>query len=133
MREQRKEELQQHIRDVNKEFRKMNPDLSSDDGLIEQTAPASIVPEEQEEEYVDEDKYTTVTVEAMGEESEDEDAAQKPSLPSTAPQSTTKTKPSVPAKKKRKKFRYESKAERQETRRRQKAKNSREAKARKEK
>ncbi|QIX01282.1 hypothetical protein AMS68_006799 [Peltaster fructicola] len=135
MREQRKEDLQQHVRDVNKELRKMNPDLSSDDEeLLDEEVPitASTPLDEQEEEYVDEDKYTTVTVEAMGEESEGEvDAIDNP-VPDTFKESTAKQSRLFP-RKEEKKFRYESKHERQETRRKQKAKNSREAKARREK
>ncbi|KAK1047644.1 hypothetical protein LTR74_017713, partial [Friedmanniomyces endolithicus] len=81
MRDQRKKDLEQHIAEFNAELRKQNPDLSEAesgaegaDGEKDHAGSAAEPPEEvgQEDEYVDEDKYTTVTVEAMGGSEEDE-------------------------------------------------------------
>ena len=83
----------------------------------------------QDEEFVDEDKYTTVTVEAMdrpGEESEDDRIPIHPQRVVNGDAKTTKKRmPSKDdkAKVKKKKFRYESKAERSATRQKQKSKN----------
>lgn len=108
-------------------------------------------PLEQDEEFVDEDKYTTVTVEAMdpaGDAFEDddarvegEDASSKQVNGHAGSSAVEKNKkkrprskdPSNPnaVKKKKKQFRYESKAERQAGRQKQKLKN-RAAKARRE-
>ena len=101
------------------------PDTSKD--------PAST----KEDEYVDEEKYTTVTVEPMNDETTEEDAElQKPSRTkrtqlgvSNQPKKSSKThRQSIErAKKKRKKFRYESKSERKLGKLQQKAKNNRAA------
>lgn len=84
----------------------------------------------QDEEFVDEDKFTTVTVEAMGdprEGSDESDPEPKAKEAVTngeakAPKKETGNRASKPKQKKRK-FRYESKAERQVTRQKQKSKN----------
>lgn len=91
---------------------------------------------DREEEYVDEDRYTTVTVEAvdiskegfskvMGEDS-DESETEAPVLV----EKEEKSKKVWPKKAPRKKFRYESKAERKVTRGKQKAGNKAKADAR---
>jgi len=100
------------------------------------------------DEYVDEDKYTTVTIQEMGDPDEWDDsdgerkaAAAKATAAAengeTGPEAKkkrvwTKERPTntKPKKKKKKKFTYESKAERQKTRSKQKAKNSEAAKKR---
>lgn len=96
---------------------------------IEEPATVEVLPDD--EEFVDEDKYTTVTVEAMdGEDSKQqggdgEEFAVKAAEPvkaksvakKPARSKDDKTKP------KKKKFRYESKAERSATRAKQKSKN----------
>lgn len=133
-------DLQKHVEEVNRELRKMNPDLSSED---EDETEVSVVPvttpfEQDEEEYVDEDKYTTVTVEAMGDEDSGGDESTEPragcdAKPSATRSTTAKHKSERPVKRKKKKFRYESKLERKETRLKQKAKNRKAAEARKEK
>jgi ribosomal RNA-processing protein 17 len=160
IREQRKQDLEKHIAEYNAELRKLNPDLDEveletedvngqDGGAAEETLDRA-AEVEGEDEFVDEDKYTTVTVEAMGEsasEGSDEDGDAKGSH-SAAPMGDmaevgaakkkriwTKEPPAAdgrPKQKKKKKFRYETKAERQETRRKQK-KQSRAAKAKREK
>lgn len=135
LREQRKADLAKHYHDVNVEFRKMNPDISSDEeeggdpGVPTIVAPAEVP---SDEEYVDEDKYTTVTVEAM-EESGDEEVEHKPPEPKPGDPVPKKVRPNAKPKVKKKKFRYETKTERKETRNKQKAKNQRQAQARKEK
>ncbi|KAE8361424.1 nucleolar protein 12-domain-containing protein [Aspergillus caelatus] len=99
-----------------------------------------------EAEYIDEDKYTTVTVEEMDasregllrsqEHSSDEEQEGEEKLTSEAnskPKPVEKTKKaSDKPKKKKKKFRYESKAERQLTRKKERLSNSRKAQARRE-
>lgn len=79
-----------------------------------------------EEEYVDEDRYTTVTVEAVdisknGIQSiaDEEDEPENPGVKPTAKEETTKKK--WPKKERKQKFRYETKAERRITRGKQKA------------
>lgn len=91
-----------------------------------------------EEEYIDEDRYTTVTVESVSisrdglerpekpqEKAEEDDQKEEPEK---APQDQSKG-PARP-KKKKQKFRYESKVERQLTERRQKAKSKAKSRAR---
>ena len=107
-----------------------------------------------EEEFIDEDRYTTVTVEAVdvskdglhkiiqkGEEAgdESESIAVGRAVPNTdqdAKRVWTKERPGGPKKKKKKKkkkkFRYESKADRKLTRYKERSGNKSKAKARKE-
>lgn len=91
-------------------------------------------PVDHEEEYIDEDKYTTVTVEevnvskegmrkAIGDEDEEETKEYKPKEPE-------KEKKVWPKKPRKKKFTYETKAERKFTRSKQKAGNKAKADAR---
>jgi ribosomal RNA-processing protein 17 len=132
--------LSRHVAEVNAELRKQNPDLSESDSApeingqdeewegIEEGEPEVA----QDEEYVDEEKYTTVTVEPMKdprEESED-DAGPKttPHEGKTANGGSKAPKKRIwnkedKAKSKKKTFRYESKAERSVTRQKQKSKN----------
>lgn len=101
-----------------------------------------------EEEFIDEDLYTTVTVEAVDvskeglhkvsqeDEEADDESNNKPTTgrPSTrqgAKRIWTKERPNGP-KKKKKPFRYESKAERKVTRFKERSGNKSKAKARKE-
>lgn len=100
-----------------------------------------------EEEFIDEDLYTTVTVEAVdiskdgfhkvaqeGQEGGDESnkpTAGRPSIRPGAKRIWTKERPHGP-KKKKKPFRYESKAERKVTRFKERSGNKSKAKARKE-
>jgi ribosomal RNA-processing protein 17 len=104
----------------------------------EETAEAEEVLD-REEEYVDEDRWTTVTVEAVdvskeglkkvGEE--DSDDTEAPDLVALEEKGEGKEKKKWPKKEKKKKFRYESKAERKFTRGKQKAGNKARADARK--
>lgn len=131
--------------EVNAELKKQNraigEDSDADSGAegslgewegIGEAQPEEVLPDD--EEYVDEDKYTTVTVEAMDGEDEadaldDEDSAVKTIVPSkgeAGAKGITKKRiwsKDGQAKAKKKKFRYESKAERQATRQKQKSKN----------
>lgn len=104
-----------------------------------------------EAEYIDEDRYTTVTVEAMDlsrnglhkvEEAEEHSDKSKDGMADAVECSIeqrqgkrkwTKEKPrkeSQASKRKRKKFRYENRTERKMTRLKEKSKNSRQAKVR---
>jgi ribosomal RNA-processing protein 17 len=132
--------LNRHIAEVNAEMRKQNPDASesesvsgANDGDVEWAGiDDGEMEAAQDEEYVDEDKYTTVTVEAMGDPSDDSD---HDSVPKTTTKEDEKANGATEAPKKRiwnkenkakpkkRKFRYESKAERQVTRQKQKSKN----------
>ena len=88
---------------------------------------------DQEEEYIDEDRYTTVTVESVSVsrdglfkpqellEEEEAEVARKKKQAEEAAKEATESKSNHP-KKKKKKFRYESKLERQLTERKFKAK-----------
>ena len=102
-----------------------------------------------EDEYIDEDKYTTVTVEEVditkegmrkvrtgdSDEDSEEEAEGKQSKPNESvstskPKRTwTKDRPAGP-KKKKKKFRYESKADRKVTRMKERSSNKAKAKER---
>lgn len=151
LREQRKEDLEQHLAEFNAELRKQNPEMVAADagekgegddevewGGIDGKASEPIEDVEREDEYVDEDKYTTVTVEAMGEDAEVESELRATEKAITKDRDDAKTSKKRAwktadgkAKPKKKKFRYESKAERQVTRQKQK-KSSQAAKARRE-
>ncbi|GAD94064.1 hypothetical protein CIMG_07562 [Paecilomyces variotii No. 5] len=100
-----------------------------------------------EAEYIDEDKYTTVTVEEMDASKEglykaekdesDESSSRKGDTVQPTPKSNSATKKAKKAgddkpKKKKKKFRYESKEERKLARTKQKMSNKRKADARRE-
>ena len=132
--------MNRHVAEVNAELRKQNPDVSESESVTDANGDdvewAGIDDGEmeaaQDEEYVDEDKYTTVTVEAMGDprDEPDNDAESKTALKEdgkangdiNAPKKRIWNKENK-AKPKKRKFRYESKAERQVTRQKQKTKN----------
>lgn len=109
---------------------------SEDEGWegFEEKIGAEAMPDD--EEYVDEDKYTTVTVEAMengpesADDDEDRDFIEAKALEDVNGDAKAKAvakkriwSKDGQAKPKKKKFRYESKAERQATRQKQKTKN----------
>ncbi|KAI5358354.1 Putative nucleolar protein [Septoria linicola] len=159
LREQRKVDLETHVAEVNKVLKEQDAlargkdpdDIDSDAsdefrGFNDSTTQPETAGEElpDDAEYVDEDKYTTVTVEAM-DESEDEEAvaeraaAEKAKYAKIEAEKATelaekrKKRPWLKdgqEKQKKKKFRYESKAERSLTRQKQKSKNSKAAKER---
>lgn len=170
LRKQRKEDLERHVSEVKAAMRQMNPDLATsssdeddddddDDGQEGEDAEWNGIQDEQadavvdrEDEYVDEDKYTTVTVEtvdvgrggltkrkAPDDDDDDEDEAsgdgesggeeqQKGAAAAAArtkdgKRAWTKEKPKTDKpKKKKKKFRYESKCDRKVTQAKVKAK-----------
>ena len=163
LRKQRKVELEAHVESVNAMLRQAAAGEDGDvgggaeeDGAeatdewagIEEPAEAEV---NREDEYIDEDRYTTVTVEAVdidregihtGEtaDAKSEDGGgdgEKGKAPADGAGETkkriwTKERPkglSKP-KKKKQKFRYESKAERKFTRSKQSEKNREQAKAR---
>lgn len=162
MRKRRREDLDKHVREVNQLLKKANGEVS-DDGEngngdesesefegFDDAAP-EFEPVNREEEYIDEDKYTTVTVESVGisktgferagDESEDEevegdeenkDSGGEGGDAGKKKREWTKEKPkSEKSKKKKKKFRYETKAERKMTRMKQGARKRAAATARK--
>jgi ribosomal RNA-processing protein 17 len=151
LREERRQAVEEHVQAVTQILREAEAagtegkpeDGGSDsdewNGLDD--GDDNVVPEEpidMEEEYIDEDRYTTVTVEAV---SVDRDGLHKPGAHSkdeeedgSAPKDTneeekTETasddKKTWPKKKKKKVFRYETKQERVASERRQKARKSR--------
>lgn len=129
VRKQRKEDLEKHVEEVNRLVRQANGDVSeagddSEDleseacnGIDDVETP--VPPTEdinQEEEFIDEDKYTTVTIESVGiskhgferrggDEEGEEGTKEKKVWTKERPKSS---KP----KKKKIKFRYETKTER---------------------
>jgi ribosomal RNA-processing protein 17 len=146
MRNERKQAMEEHVEAVNKILKDAQEagtgDVGVDDGSGEeewdgihdeaQTAPVDL-----EEEYIDEDRYTTVTIESVtvdrdglhkpepepekedGEgEGEDGEDGEKTS----AGTDEASSKPRKEWPKKKKKFRYETKFERQLTERKRKAK-----------
>lgn len=156
LRETRKVELAEHVAAVKKEMRRQERILDGKGGLSEdegeeegeeswegieadvgmESTAAAAAGVEEEAEYTDEEKYTTVTVEAMGDDHseegpQDEDREQQRHTAQTSHPREKKSKSTSTEKKpKKKKFRYESKAERQATRQKQKSRNAKAAKAR---
>ncbi|KAL2122315.1 hypothetical protein VTJ04DRAFT_2770 [Mycothermus thermophilus] len=146
IREERKQQVEEHVQAITKILREAEyagteqngaDGTDSDEewgGLSDQEEQVPEAPIDVEEEYIDEDKYTTVTVEAV---SVDRDGLHKPELdkPSEDDESEAeddgeerkdqdkseeKKRPKYP-KKKKKKFRYENKLERALEARKQKA------------
>ena len=162
LREERKAELERHVQEVNALLRPLaaagsesgsgdhdDSDGSEGWGGIEEAPP----PIDHEAEYIDEDRYTTVTVEEMDLSKEgiykaEQTAARAEdgnAIPDGEQEGDGETKATKriwtkerpkdgvrKPKKKKAKFRYESKAERKQTRAKQRAKNSKQAKARRE-
>jgi len=123
-----------------KEVEDVGAGLDSDEevawGGIEEEKGDQVL--DHEEEYVDEDRYTTVTVEAVNISKEglkkvvDEDSDEAPDLVPTKKSGKEDTvKKKWPKKERKKKFTYESKVERKFTRTKQKAGNKAKADARK--
>ena len=142
IREQRKQAVEEHIKAINKILREAESagtgDISESGSEgewggfsdAEDTGVPEPPPLDLEEEYIDEDKYTTVKVEAV---SVDREGMHKPQLDSSSDSEGTdqegekvsqKGKEQVdkeasakriknPTKKKKKKFRYQSKLERE--------------------
>jgi ribosomal RNA-processing protein 17 len=144
IREERKQAVEEHIQAINQILREaehagtgeQNQDGSDEEwgGLSDTDVPQ--VPIDLEEEYIDEDKYTTVTVEAV---SVDRDGLHKPELDQPSEDEGSAQgdggaeedqeekgkggkRSRDPAKPKKKKFRYENKFERDLEARKQRAK-----------
>ncbi|KAH7306064.1 putative ribosomal RNA-processing protein 17 [Rhexocercosporidium sp. MPI-PUGE-AT-0058] len=153
LREERKQELEQHVDAINAALRAAGdpdvPDSSSDSeawgGISDdETSKSKTTPvTDHEEQYVseDEDKYTTVTIEAVDvtkeglhrvadEDSEDENRKGKGKKEYVTKEADGGKK-KWPKKERKPKFRYESKVERKASRMKQKSKNKASADARK--
>ena len=136
--------MEEHVEAVNAlvgNSHKFGLENESDDevwGGIEDGIEAEVV--DHEEEYVDEDRYTTVTIEAVDvskdglhrivddvDSEPTEDVVVKPG------EKDSQGKKKWPKKEKKRKFRYESKAERKVTRSKQKAGNKAKADSRRDK
>jgi len=145
IREERKQNVEEHVQAIHKILREAEgagqeaeDDESEEEwgGIPDEVAPEP--PIDHEEEYIDEDRYTTVTVEAV---SVDRDGLHKPKVQADSDDdSENEKKEDNPAeekeesgkgdkkewpKKKKKKFRYESKFERKGLERAQRAKKQR--------
>ncbi|OTB16892.1 hypothetical protein K445DRAFT_316406 [Daldinia sp. EC12] len=144
IREDRKREVEEHVQNVNAILKQAQEAgyVGGEDGSdeeadewrgFEDTPP--LEPVDHEEEYIDEERYTTVTVESVSvskdglsstkpeeDSSEDDQETAKADSRHAPPGSKEKARP---PKKKKQKFRYESKSERQLNQRRQKAAKSR--------
>ncbi|EHY51816.1 hypothetical protein ABEF95_001600 [Exophiala dermatitidis] len=161
LREQRKAELERHVQEVNVMLRPPSPDSGSDDdddaaeSNEEWNGLSDPEPEpiDHEAEYIDEEKYTTVTVETMdvsreglfkpesnGDEerkNKDEEVEEEGSTSAKKKRPWSKDKPKDKSKdkteksrKKRRNFRYESKAERKVARTKERNKNHKQARQR---
>ncbi|KAI1853481.1 hypothetical protein JX266_001465 [Neoarthrinium moseri] len=146
LREGRKREVEDHVDHVNKLLREaaraggVSDQEGSDDdeadewdGLPDAPTPAPLDQAiDHEEEYIDEDKYTSVTVESVSvsrdglhkpeEEPSSEDEAERVRREAEARVAAEREKAARPPKKKKPKFRYETKHERSITNKKQKIK-----------
>ncbi|KAH8174220.1 hypothetical protein LIA77_05639 [Sarocladium implicatum] len=137
-REDRKREVEEHVQTVNRMLRESGAIPDEPEGSDEEDEgeeweglpdPPSVDIVDQEEEYIDEDRYTTVTVESVAvsrdgfekppQAGDEEDEAEKGADQKEADEN--ESKPKQP-KKKKKKFRYETKIERQLTEKKRKIK-----------
>jgi ribosomal RNA-processing protein 17 len=151
IREQRAAEIEQALNESKRMLEQMRGDASSqesgsDSDSEEWQGFEEPAPVDYEEEYIDEDKYTTVTVEEMGiskdvlhkqeDKSFDDDDDKKHKEREEAPQKPKAVKKygskSGAPKKKKKQFRYESKEERKVTRRKERTGGKKKASARRE-
>jgi ribosomal RNA-processing protein 17 len=148
LREERKKELEEHVNAVNALLQDVEGRIGRGEGSEEEDEWGGIEDEgdlavkavevlDHEEEYMDEDRYTTVTVEAVGVSKEglqnvvDEESDDGKEAEYAKPAEKEETgKKKWPKKERKKKFRYESKAERKVTRGKQKAGNKARADAR---
>lgn len=143
IREERKQAVEDHVQAINKILREaeyagtteQNQNSSDEEwgGVSDTEVPEA--PIDLEEEYIDEDRYTTVTVEAVNvdrdglhkpeleQSSEDEEGDEGAAEQEEQSKNGADKKPKHPTKKK-KKFRYENKFERAIEARKQRAKRS---------
>ncbi|KAH8127972.1 hypothetical protein FP744_10000423 [Trichoderma asperellum] len=153
LRDERMKEVEEHVEHVNKLLRESG--AIEDDATEQQSQSDEEANEgewdgfpdrpnldivDHEEEYIDEDRYTTVTVESVSisrdglerpEKPQEEAEEDKDGEADKVDDDKSAKKGPVRPKKKKQKFRYESKIERQLAGRRQKAKSSAKASARK--
>ncbi|KAI0129287.1 nucleolar protein 12-domain-containing protein [Hypoxylon sp. NC0597] len=143
LREDRKREVEEHVQNVNailkqaQEAGYVGGEETSEEEADEwggfQDTPA-LEPVDHEEEYIDEERYTTVTVESVHvskdglssskpDEDSSEEGEETPKEGSQHPPGSMEK--ARPPKKKKPKFRYETKAERQVNQRKQKSSKSR--------
>ena len=157
LREQRKKDLEEHVKAVNDAVKKAEagnfdsdeereqaakiPEAIGVDGTVREEEQSNESDSAREEEYIDEDKHTTVTVEPMNGNSADEEAGEndeaghkRPSaIAKTQKAKIAKTAPKAQPTAKRKKFRYETKSERKASKLQQSMKNHKAAAARRQK
>ena len=131
VREQRQREVEDHVQSVNKLLRESeaagaivagSDSDGSEWGGFEDAPEPEII--DHEEEYLDEDRYTTVKVESV---SVTRDGLERPKLESSEDEAEVKEEAETnekkrPPKKPKKKFRYETKIERQLSQQKVKAK-----------
>jgi ribosomal RNA-processing protein 17 len=141
LREERKQELEEHVEAVDRALKEVRDpgvereesDVDTWEGIQDDDVVEVV---DREEEYVDEDRYTTVTVEAVDISKEGfskigmEDSSDEEKKVPQLVEKEEKSKKVWPKKAPKKKFRYESKAERKVTRGKQKAGNKAKADAR---
>lgn len=156
IREERKQDLEKHLAEVDAVLKRQADDFDDEDATEEDKNGKAeeewqgfeeLAKVDGTDEYVDEDKYTTVTIKEMGDAdewnaSEDEDAKVTTTVTDGVEKNEdgtevkkkrvwTKERPkNNKPKKKKPKFKYETKAERQKTRTKQKEKNAAFAKKR---
>ena len=136
MREERKQAVETHVQQVN-DLLKEAQRAGQDDGDSQDGSEAGewsgfgddppVLPVDHEEEYIDEDRYTTVTVESVivdregihkpEESDEEEDEGSNPGEQAVVKEG----EPKQALKKKKKRFRYETKFERQKALKKQRA------------
>jgi ribosomal RNA-processing protein 17 len=156
MREERAADFERALEEHKKQLKKLNEENESGDDAENSSSDAEEdewdgIEEppavDYEAEYIDEDKYTTVTVEEMDPsnqsnlrtngDSSDERPTERPEPSGEDVKSKEQPKKKKQAddklKKKKKKFRYETKEERKVTRMKQRMSNHRKAQARREK
>lgn len=135
MRDERKKAVEEHVETVNKLLREARKAGTSDTESEDESGDEfggfedePIQPVDLEEEYIDEDRYTTVTIEAVnvdkdgmhkpdaendrGEDDDDEDGEVKGHEAAKSGAAPEKNKKEWPKKPRKKKFRYETKIER---------------------
>ncbi|EHK99814.1 hypothetical protein GLAREA_05898 [Glarea lozoyensis ATCC 20868] len=142
LREERKQELEEHVEAVNRLLQDMDEPTKlgfDDEGDWEgikddDLSIGAVEPIDREQEYVDEDRYTIVTIEAVditkdGLSKVEEAGSDTDEAPKVV-QTEERVKKTWPKKPRKKKFTYETKTERKLTRGKQKAGNKAKADAR---
>lgn len=149
IRDERKRDLEKHVAEVNALLKKQidssaEEDFEDEDAKDDDWAGFEDIPTlDGTDEYIDEGKYTTVTIKELDDvrdfesQSEDEDGEAKTTdnsdkAATTEPGRRKKSQQGGKPKQKKKKFRYESKLDRQADRKKLKAKRVAAAKARRE-